>query len=482
MDQMVVRFQLRPDLLWSDGAPLTADDSVYSYEVARALNPQPRGALLPLTRSYHALDPTTVEWRSVPGLRSAQASTYFYSPLPRHAWGTIDPAGLPTADQAARSPLGWGPYRITAWQAGEAITLERNPNYFRAVEGLPHFDTLVFRFIPDSGQALSALQSGECDLLDPSYNLTPSDPQIQSLKETGQAALQEIPAQSWENLTFGINSAQNDPVRPPFFQSKEVRQAAAQCLDRQALVAEFAPGQAVLDSFVVPGHPLSNPDLKKYPYDPATANALLQTSGWLDTDNNPATPRLSLGAPAVPDGTPLVVTMFVSDAPDRLRLAQAIQASLAQCGIQVQISSGPDEQIFAPGPQGPVFGRQFSLAQFAWPLSPLPTCELYTTREIPGPYPQYPRGWGGANAGGYSSPQYDQACQAALTALPGEPAGIQAHQTAQAIFAEDLPALPLFARARWSVIRPDLCGIQIDPLNANIYATLESFDAETGCK
>ena len=474
-------FRFRPDLLWSDGAPLTADDSVYAYEVAQALSPRPRAELLALTYSYQALDPTILEWRSVPGLSDAQAASYFFSPLPRHAWGAIDPSQLRTDAQVARSPLGWGPYQVSAWQAGEQIVLERNPNYFRAGEGLPHFDTLVFRFLPEADQALAALQAGDCDLLDPAYNLAPSDPRIKPIQEAGQAAVLEIPGQSWENITFGINSIVNDPTRPPYFLSKEVRQAVALCIDRQALVDEFSPGQAILDSYVLPGHPLHNPDVKQYSYDPVAANALLQASGWLDTDNNPTTPRLSIGAPGIPDGTLFTATMFTSDEPERLRLAQAIQGYLTECGIQVQISSGPDAQVFAPGPQGAVFGRQFSLAQFAWPVSADPACAVYTTREIPGPYPQYPRGWGGANAGGYSSPQFDQACQAAQNALPGAPEIVQAHQQAQAIFAEELPALPLFPRSRWVIARPDFCNLQTDLLNTNIFWNLENFDYGEAC-
>ena len=47
-----------------------------------------------------------------------------------------------------------------------------------------------------------------------------------------------------------------------------------------------------------------------------------------------------------------------------------------------------------------------------------PACFLYTSEEIPGPYPQYPKGWGGANASGYSNLQFDLACRQALNSLP----------------------------------------------------------------
>jgi peptide/nickel transport system substrate-binding protein len=482
MDQMVVQFKLRPDLLWSDGAPLTAQDSLYSFEVARALGTRAHPDLLERTQSYQALDAQTVEWRGVPGLRDPNFIQNFFVPLPSHAWSKLTASQLLTDTLTTRTPLGWGPFVISEWAPGDRLTLTRNPNYFKASEGLPYLDILVFRFLPDGDQALAALQAGECDLLDPAYGLTPQDAQVQALQQANQAAVVEIPAVAWEHLDFGINSAVVDPQRPPFFQSKEVRQAVAQCIDRQKLAADLAPGGAVLDSYAPPDHPLFNAQARKYSFDPAAASALLQASGWVDTDNDPATPRLSLGAPGVPDGTRFVVSLLASDDAQEQRLAELIKESLAQCGVQVDLASSPAEQVFAPGPDGPVFGRQFSLAQFAWPVAQTLPCFLYTTSEIPGPYPQYAKGWGGANDTGYSSPQFDQACQAALNTLPDTPEFQAAVQQAQAIFAEDLPVLPLFLRSRWVVTRPDLCGLQVDPSNLDIYWNLENFNDGEGCQ
>lgn len=482
MDQLVARFKLLPGVQWSDGVPVTAADSLYSFEIAHALGASARPELLARTQSYQVVDESSLEWRGIPGLRDPYYAENFFGPLPRHAWSDLTAGQIMTDTLSTRSPLGWGPYVISNWSPQSSLTLTLNPNYFRAGEGRPAFDVLQFRFVPDAGQALAALQAGECDVLDPAYGFSPQDAQVQSLQQAGQAAVVEIPGAAWEHLEFGINSAVVDPQRPPFFQSKEVRQATAQCIDRQKLVDELAPGQSVLDSFTPPNHPMYNPDVQKYPFDPAAANAMLQAAGWVDTDNDPATPRLALGAPGVPDGTPFVVNLLTGDEPDRQRLAQLIKESLAQCGVQVEITAGPAEQIFAPGPEGPVFGRQFSLAQFAWPTSPSPACFLYTTREIPGPFPQFPKGWGGANASGFSSAEFDQACQQAGNMLPDQPERLNAYQQAQAIFAEQLPVLPLFLRSRWVITRPDFCGFEVDPSNTNIYWNLENFNDGEACK
>ena len=113
--------------------------------------------------------------------------------------------------------------------------------------------------------------------------------------------------------------------------------------------------------------------------------------------------------------------LWCSISPRTIRSARQLHSwsrqTCDQCGIQLEILSQPAEQYLAAGPDGPVFGRQFDLAQFAWMTAVEPPCSLYLTNEIPGPYPDYPKGWGGVNASGYSNAQYDQACLDALYSL-----------------------------------------------------------------
>ena len=127
----------------------------------------------------------------------------------------------------------------------------------------------------------------------------------------------------------------------------------------------------------------------------------------------------------------------------------------------MQISDG--DSLFAAGPEGPVFGRQFDVAQFAWSSSLFPPCYLYESGEIPGPTSEFSRSWGGANASGYRSPEFDQACQAARLSLPDDPGYAQAIQRVQELFAEDLPALPLYQHLRLVAFRPGLCQVALDP-------------------
>jgi peptide/nickel transport system substrate-binding protein len=121
------------------------------------------------------------------------------------------------------------------------------------------------------------------------------------------------------------------------------------------------------------------------------------------------------------------------------------------------------------------------MAQFGWITTLEPPCNLYLSDEIPGPYPASPKGWGGANAAGFTNPHYDQACRLAAGTFAGSPENLQAVADAQALFAEELPAIPLYARMQLAASRPDLCGVfTADPVESMLW-NLEMIDYGEGC-
>jgi len=140
------------------------------------------------------------------------------------------------------------------------------------------------------------------------------------------------------------------------------------------------------------------------------------------------------------------------------------------------------QEYLSAGPEGLVFGRQFDLAQFAWPASQEPPCSLYTSAEIPGPYPDYPQGWGGVNAGGYANPDYDLACRDGQFTLSEMPRHAQAYFQAQEILAEDLPAIPLYWYFKVALTRPDFCGAAADSSTSNLFWNIEVFNYGEACE
>ncbi len=496
MDQMVVTFRLLPGLTWSDGQPLTAADSVFSFELASSTNASRFKA--ERTASYQAADELTVVWTGVPGFLDPQFAQNFWTPYPSHAWSAIPPAELPVAEASARLPLGYGPYTVEEWVPEQFIRLRRNANYFRAAEGLPKFENLVFRFVGlDPNANLAQLLSGECDLLDRTTNLDNHAGLLRELQGQSQAAFYAGAGQDWEHTAFGIVPAGYDdsfnPIldRPDLFGDVRTRQAIAMCMDRQRVVDEVLFGlSSVAHTYVPEGHPLYNPDIATYPYDPEAASALLQEVGWIDHDADPLTPRQAQGVLNVPNGTPLAVTYLTTGAELRESVAKILVASMGACGIEAGLELVETGTLYNSGPDGPLFGRNFELGQFAWQIGLEPPCHLYLGSAIPGDpaleneegQRRFVLGWGGWNLTGYSNPAYDAACAQTRSSLPGTPEHRQAHFLAQEIVATDLPVVPLYFHLSLAASRLDFCGFTMETTAIGDLWNIERFDYGPGCE
>lgn len=489
MEQLVVTFRLRPDVRWSDGEPLTAADSVYSFRLATDPHTPKAKYIEERTASYEAPDELTTQWTGLPGFRDQTYFINFWHPLPEHAWGGFPAGRLLDWDGSARVPLGWGPYVIDEWIAGWGFRLHRNPYYFRADEGLPKFDALIIRTFGEQSvtKSLEALESGSCDIIDQEASAYFEDQSGLTLELHNQGQLDAHFATGtvFEHADFSLRPAAYDDGyqlgvdRPDLFGDVHTRRAIAYCMDRQAVVDQVLFGQSlVLDSYLPPSHPLFNSGILRYPFDPGTGSALLTEVGWLDHDGDAATPRIAQGVPNVPDGTPLRFNYWTTGATQRKQATAILAQSLAQCGIQAELMYWTAGAFFADGPEGPVFGRSFDLVQFAWLTGSPPPCDLYVTEHILNEV----NGFGvPTNNIGYSNPVFDSACHAALSLLPGQPGHAENHRRAQEIFARDLPSIPLYLRVKLAVTRPDFCGFILDSTENSEMWNIEEFDYGEEC-
>jgi peptide/nickel transport system substrate-binding protein len=485
MDQMQVTFRMLSGLTWSDGEPLTASDSVYAYNVAADPSSADSRYLVDRTKSYEAADDVTIQWWGKPGYIDTTYLTNFWTPLPKHLWDQIPVNKLPDSAEASRSPVGWGPYVIQEWVNGDHITLTRNANYFRAGEGLPKFTTLTFRFVTDPATAVSDLISQTCDMLDPSINLDGQLDLLQSM--AGQKKAQVLFAKSpvMEQLAFGIRPAAYDNGynagydRPDYLGNASVRQAVAMCINRQEVVDSVLHGlSSVPDSFVPAEDPVYNFGAKVYPHDVAAANALLEKAGWRDIDNVASTPRQAWGVQNVPNGKLLELNYITTSAAQRVQVSTIVANSLAECGIKVNVEYLDQVKLYAAGPDGPLFGRNFDLAEFAMGSTSMePPCDWFSTSEIP----DASNHWVGTNVSGYSNPAFDAACQSARQSLNDEQSYTDAYLQAQSIFTQELPVLPLYWRVKIAAARQEVCNFSLDPTASNSLWNIEAFDSGASC-
>ena len=482
MDQMIVTFRMRPDLTWSDGTPLTADDSIYSFELHEETGLD--SFLISRTQIYEAADAQTLQWFGMPGFIDQTYFTNFWMPAPKHLWSEFTAAELPSIDIASSMPVGWGPYLVDEWIPNDHITVVRNPYYFRAEDGFPKTDVIHFRFTPDPDTALSELIAGRCDLIDPTVNLENHVGLLQEMQTAEQAQVFFMTGMSIEWLGLGIEPASYDNGygagdRQDFFADTYTRQGIAYCLDRQSVVTNTLYGLTTVPSSYVPAeHPVFDADSAAIPYDPQIGESLLEQAGWLDSDNDPSTPRRAINVRDVAYNTPLVLNYYTTTSTQRRQVVDIFQNSLAECSIGLEVKYLSANDLYAPGPNGPLLGRQFDLAEYALGVEGVePPCGWFSTSEIP----SEANSWSGTNVSGFSSEDYDAACLEAGLSLPDDQTYLNAYRQTQIIFADQLPAIPLYYRLRIAAAGPNVCQFDLDP-TANSMWNIEAIAAGETCQ
>jgi ABC-type transport system substrate-binding protein len=83
---------------------------------------------------------------------------------------------------------------------------------------------------------------------------------------------------------------------------------------------------------------------------------------------------------------------------------------------------------------------------------------------------------------GFVDEEYDRVCRTARSSLPGQSEYEAAHREAQRIFSEQLPSVPLYMRIKVSAMRPDMCGVIMDPSSDSELWNIEEFDYGEGCQ
>jgi len=482
MDQMQATFKLLPGITWSDGTLLTASDSVYSFNLQSDPDtPTTDRYIVDSTASYEALDDLTTQWTGLPGYMDPTYFTNFFEPMPEHIWDQYTAAELIEAEESSLLPVGWGAYVIDEWVQGDHISLYKNPNYYRADEGLPAFDHVVFRFTGSNPQAtIAKLLSGECDVTTSSSHLMLQSERLLELHASGKLNTDIVIGTSIAYLQFGIVPAIYDDGwqpgdRPDFFGDVRTRQAIAYCLNRQDAVDEIMPGSMVIDTYLPPQHPLFNTNVTHYEFEVETGISLLEEAGWMLGDDYI---RVYAGDnPNIPPGTPLSLDLWGGATPATSILIKILGQSLTECGIEANLESWDLSEYFADGPEGLLFGRRFDLSIIGWLSGVTPPCDLWMSSGIP----RDEDNWSGQNDTGYSNPEYDAACNTALQALPGEPAYEENNLLAQEIFADQLPVVPLFPATKLAATRPDFCGFFLDPTENSGMWNIEEFDYGPDC-
>lgn len=268
-------YKIRPGVKWSDGQPVDARDVDFTWKL---WNNAKFGAAT--TTGYNLIKSADVssDNMSITFHLSAPYVAFntawadgLAAPLPMHHFASMAPDAILKSADNLNPSITDGPFMMKESKPGDHFTVVRNPNYYRASEGLPYLDQIVYRLIPDQNTILKDFQAGS---ITSSWFLdVTKTPAYKALSNYHLVANPN--ASNFEAMYFNLDN--------PTLKDVNVRKAMAMSIDYNALINTARRGQAVPlctdhGKAYVPGYQADAPCPK---YDPAGANTLLDGAGWV---------------------------------------------------------------------------------------------------------------------------------------------------------------------------------------------------------
>lgn len=259
------KVKLRSGVTWHDGAPFTAEDVKFSFDLLK--DPKFRA----FTRSGFDLmedikveSPTEISWRT----------TKPYAPLPALlSWTFIVPkhilakASDPNTAPFNNAPVGTGPFIWKDRVPGDHITLTANPHFFGTG---PYLETIVFKYIPDLTVMYTQFATGAIDYIGLQGITADHYAQAKKLKNRNVIL---GPSPFCESITLNLSQAH--------FKELAVRQAIYAAMDTKTVIDQVYYGLPTPTVTYLPRQSWAfNPNLEPHKYDPAKAKALLDAAGW----------------------------------------------------------------------------------------------------------------------------------------------------------------------------------------------------------
>jgi peptide/nickel transport system substrate-binding protein len=431
-------FELRDDVTFTDGTPFDAD--AVAANVAHVKNPETGSST-----GYLALQKvTTVESVDAHTARFvlSEPDSALLDSLSQ-VWVAIEsPTALArTADENCESPVGTGPFEVTAWDRQESITLTRNDDYTSPPadaghEGPAYLDGIEWRFLPDSASRYAALQAGTVDLID---NVQPDT--IVAASEANGIEHLDAPRPGASNR-IEMNSSKapfDDPlVREAFVRSANVDDAITSLFFDTA-ERSYSPLSSV--------ERVAYSDESLFGYDPEEAADLLDEAGW--TTIAPDGYRSK-------DGVTLELDFPVStnqSIPAEQSLFEQLQATAKEVGFKVNL-----EPLDLSSWYGALAENDYNLVSAPYTkVGPDVLRILFDTAgTVPAPSGYF------ANLSQVKDPELDGLLEdAAASSDPDERADL--YTEAQKIVLEGYFILPLYDQQNHFLLRSDVEGLRAMP-------------------
>ncbi|MBI5958991.1 MAG: hypothetical protein HY866_09665 [Chloroflexi bacterium] len=479
-DGRQVRFQLRQDLTWSDGVPITAYDVFYSY-LALVSSPAISDSADPVRARVAAaipLDSHTILftlWQDAcsalnvldlpilpahvyePGFAQRVTGGFSAAQLlfSQFVWAqgeSTTPLSLSRRDEFLHSPVTAGVFNFERIKPAEDIRLSRDDGQ------------LAFALVdvPDRRTEVALFLNGDLNLIvNPPLDLRAD------IRAAADVQIFEYPSTTWDGIALNLADPEEpqsafdesglplDQGHHPVFSDLPVRRAMQLAIDVDALIEASVQGNGTaIPANQPPGSWAYNPDLSPVDYDPVEARKLLEQSGWKDTNRDGI--RECWGCLYAETGDRLEFELMYSySIPRHAIIAELLRSQLAQVGMSVQLNDGGGDL----SPYGPLRGQRFDAYLFErvedYPVNPDQSALFSSTNDRVGD------GW---NVGSYVNSDVDRLLTEAR-ALPGCPIAERAeiYREVQTLLQTDQPYIWLFAPNEMIAARGGVLGFDPYP-------------------
>lgn len=431
---LAVKYTLVKDAQWGDGTPVTTKDILFTWHVGKD---ERVGITNYELYSKDIVDITVIDDKNfivhTDKVTCDFANLADFDVLPAH----IEKLAYDKGGDAYRNATLYdtdttnpglynGPYVIADKNTGVSITLKKNPKWWGKT---PYFDEITLITVENTNTLSAQLLTGQIDMIAGELGL-PMDQATaleKRLKSKGDERFAFVykPGLIYEHIDINQDS--------PVFQDKKVRQALLYAINRDVISTQLFDGkQPVALSNIHPLDKIYTQNVKQYKYNPKIALNLLKEAGWHKGDD---------GVLKNQDGQALRFE-FQTTAGNKSRelVEQAIQENWASIGVQAVIKNEPPRVLFGDTLQK----RQFDGAiMYAWLSAPenVPKTTLHSKM-----IPSAKNGYSGQNYVGYKNSVMDKIIddlEIVCDAAPRE----KLWNDLQVLYADDLPALPLYFRA-----------------------------------
>ena len=410
-DLTTITWQLKQDVVFSDGKPFNAADVVFSWQYCT--HPDMGCAGLQWfedVESVEAVDDYTAK------ITFSMPRPYPYGPFVGetsvilHSEQFADCMGSAAAACTEQNfgPLGTGPYVVDEFRANDVVTYYANPLYRE--EDKPWFQRVVFKGGGDAESAARAVfETGEADY---AWNLQISPAVLGAMEAAGNGTVVVAFASKLERLL--LNQTNPDPDLPadvrsvdavnnphPFLSNQTIRQALSMAIDRNIIAGQLygAGGKPACNIVNGPPHNVSPNNDGCLMQDIAGANATLDEAGIIDTDGDGIREYM---------GQPLKVTYQTSTNAVRQSTQALIKQWWSEIGVETELRNISAGVFFGSDPASPdTFQKFYADIQMYASGTGSPDAENFLVSWTCGGEPGPDTGWLGRNIPRHCNAGYD---------------------------------------------------------------------------